>query len=44
MVLDGTSHADIAATLHIGADELRERLDVMIGRLRVEVPLSSGGV
>ena len=43
MVLDGTSHADIAATLHIEPEELRRRLDTMIARLRVEVPLGSGG-
>lgn len=43
MVLDGTTHADIAETLQLEPDVLRARLDAMISRLRVEVPLRSGG-
>ena len=43
MVLDGTPHAEIATTLQIEPHELRRRLDGMIARLRVDVPLGSGG-
>jgi DNA-binding NarL/FixJ family response regulator len=37
MLVDGTSPADIAATLRIGAGELRDRVTRMLGRLRVPV-------
>jgi DNA-binding NarL/FixJ family response regulator len=39
MTLDGTSHSDIAQTLHVGSEELASRVDRMIDRLKVEVPL-----
>jgi DNA-binding NarL/FixJ family response regulator len=39
MALGGTSHAEIAKTLKLDGDELGARLDTMIERLRVEVPL-----
>ena len=41
MALDHTSHADIAETLRLSPDELDVRLDRMIDRLKVEVPLGS---
>ena len=39
MTLDGTAPADIAQTLHLEPRELDARLDRMIDRLKVEVPL-----
>jgi len=41
MLLAGTDHGDIAATLRLAPDELDARLDRMIGRLRVEVPTAA---
>jgi DNA-binding NarL/FixJ family response regulator len=41
MVLDETSPADIAKTLRMDVETVNRRLDRMIGRLRVEVPLGS---
>jgi DNA-binding NarL/FixJ family response regulator len=41
MVLDGTPPGEVAHTLHIGPEELSHRIDRMIARLRVEVPLGS---
>ncbi|HET8952124.1 MAG TPA: response regulator transcription factor [Solirubrobacteraceae bacterium] len=38
MLVDGTSPADIAATLRIDRGELRERITRMLGRLKVPVP------
>jgi DNA-binding NarL/FixJ family response regulator len=43
MVLENTPHAEIARTLRIEPADLSSRLDRMIARLRVEVPLGSGG-
>jgi DNA-binding NarL/FixJ family response regulator len=37
MLLDGTSPAEIAATLRIGRTELRDRITRMLGRLKVPV-------
>jgi DNA-binding NarL/FixJ family response regulator len=39
MALDGTPEAEIARTLGFQADELTYRIDRMIGRLKVEVPV-----
>jgi DNA-binding NarL/FixJ family response regulator len=39
MALDGTPEKEIARTLGIAADELTQRLDRMIARLKVEVPV-----
>jgi DNA-binding NarL/FixJ family response regulator len=39
MALDATPHAEIAKTMRIETDELGARLDRMIDRLKVEVPL-----
>jgi two-component system, NarL family, response regulator DevR len=38
MLVDGTSPADIAATLQLGPGELRERITRMLARLKVPVP------
>jgi DNA-binding NarL/FixJ family response regulator len=43
MTLDETSPADIAKTLRMDVETVNRRLDRMIGRLRVEVPLGSAG-
>jgi DNA-binding NarL/FixJ family response regulator len=42
MALDGASIADIAATLRTDVEDVNRRVDAMIGRLRVEVPLGTG--
>ena len=43
MALDGTSEGEIARTLALSADEMTHRMDRMISRLKVEVPVSRGG-
>ena len=43
MALEGTAPGEIAETLRLTPDELAHRIDRMITRLRVEVPLGSGG-
>ena len=43
MVLEGVPHADIADALRIEGEELSRRIDDMIGRLKVDVPVRSGG-
>ena len=43
MALESTPPADIAETLRIQPDELNHRIDRMIARLRVDVPLGSRG-
>ena len=42
MAIDGTSSSEIAKTLRLDVETVNRRLDRMIGRLRVEVPLGSG--
>jgi DNA-binding NarL/FixJ family response regulator len=42
MAIDGTSLGDIGATLRLDGAVLSARLDAMIRRLRVEVPVGSG--
>jgi DNA-binding NarL/FixJ family response regulator len=42
MALDGTPEAEIARTLGTSTDDLTRRLDRMIARLKVEVPVPRG--
>ena len=42
MILDGTSPAEVAATLRLEPRDVSARLDRMIGRLRIEVPAATG--
>jgi DNA-binding NarL/FixJ family response regulator len=43
MALDGTPENEIARTLGLSADEMTHRMDRMISRLKVEVPVPRGG-
>ncbi len=43
MTLDGNSADEVARTLGLSSDELSHRVDRMISRLKVEVPVPKGG-
>ena len=43
MTLEGNPPDEVARTLGLTADELSHRIDRMIGRLKVEVPVPKGG-
>ncbi len=43
MTLDGNSADEVARTLGLSPDELSHRVDRMISRLKVEVPVPKGG-